>query len=300
MKRYEFLSIPLVCLLFAGCASVPAASFETPQAAVQRLVTAADDPATADELLGPGGFSLLRSGDDVSDREDLEFVRSLIEERLEFLDVTEDCKIALLGTDHWEFPIPLTRVDGHWRFDVEAGREEILNRRVGRNELSTLATLLAIVEAQREYVKESRDGQPASYASHFMSKEGLHDGLYWPVSEGQDTSPLGPLIASAASEGYRPDDEGPTPYHGYFYRMLTEQSADAPGGARQYLDEQGHLIDGFAVLAWPATYGNSGVMTFLVNRLGIVFEKDLGRSTPKAIERIQAFGPDRSWSPVAD
>jgi hypothetical protein len=283
-----------------ACAAPHTATFDSPEDAVRGLVESAEDPEAAEELLGPGGFDLLRSGDEVADRQDLEAVGELVREELTFLDVGEGLKIALLGHEGWELPIPLVSEEGRWRFDVEAGREEILNRRVGRNELSTLATLRALVEAQREYAAEGRDGAPPAYARRLSSSEGRHDGLYWPAAEGVAESPLGPLVAGAAEEGYRVGGSGPTPYHGYHYRLLTAQGGSAPGGARSYLDAQGRLTRGFAFVAWPATWGNSGVMTFLVNAQGIVFEKDLGPRTAEIVAALQAYDPDSTWTPTAD
>ncbi len=281
-----------------GCAAPGTATFATPEEAVQRLVAAAEDDAAAEELLGPGGFELLRSGDDVADRADLETVVALVGEGLAFEDVGPDLKLALLGRERWELPIPLVREANAWRFDVEAGREEILNRRVGRNELSTIATLRAIVEAQREYAAEGRDGNPPAFARRLLSSDGKHDGLYWPVPEGAPESPLGPLVAEAFEEGYR-GDAPPTPYHGYLYRLLTAQGASAPGGKRSYLDGE-LLTSGFAVVAWPATYDNSGVMTFLVNHRGIMFQKDLGPDTGHDAAALKAYDPDASWAPTGD
>jgi hypothetical protein len=298
MKLAAVLS--LAVLLAPGCATTTGGTFETPEAAVQRLVESSTDEAAAEELLGPGGFALLRSGDDVADREDLEAVRALIRARLEFEDVGEDLKIALLGPERWELPIPLVRDDGRWRFDVEAGREEVLNRRVGRNELSTLETLRAIVAAQREYAAESRDGAPRSFAARILSTPGRHDGLYWPAAEGEPESPLGPLIAEASQEGYTAERPQPVPYHGYIYRLLTAYGTEHSGGPQSYLDASGHLTRGFAVVAWPATHGNSGVMTFLVDHRGIVFEKDLGPETAELVAGIESYAPDATWSPASD
>lgn len=300
MKLIQILALAAPCVVLAGCAAGRGGSFATPSEAVERLAAAGEDPRAAEELLGPGGFSLLVSGDEVADREDFERVRAMILERIDFEDAAEDTKIALLGAEAWELPIPLVREGGRWRFDVEAGREEILNRRVGRNELSTLATLRALVEAQREYAAEGHDGNPRAFARRILSGEGRHDGLYWPVAEGEPPSPLGPLVGAAAQESYEHGDSGPTPYHGYFFRALSGQGAHAPGGARSYLDAEDRLTGGFAFLAWPATYGNSGVMTFLVNHRGIVFQKDLGPDTERAVGAIQAYDPDESWDPTSD
>jgi len=287
-------------LLSLACASHRAVTFATPEEAVRQLVAAADDQKTADRLLGAGGFSLLRSGDEVADRQDIEAVAMLAQEKLAFVDLQDGRKIAVLGSEGWELPIPLVMEAGSWRFDVEAGREEILNRRVGRNELSTIATLRALVEAQHEYRADGHDGNPPLFARRILSSPGKHDGLYWPAGEGEAPSPLGPLVAEAAEEGYGEATSRPNPYHGYLFRLLTAQGKNAPGGARSYLDAQGRLAEGFAVVAWPATYDNSGVMTFLVNRQGIVFQKDLGADTQQVAGRIQAYDPDTSWMPTGD
>jgi hypothetical protein len=206
----------------------------------------------------------------------------------------------LLGNDAWPFPVPLVREAGAWRFDVEAGIEELTNRRIGRNELSTLATLHEYVDAQREYASTGRDGNPPCYARSLLSSEGKHDGLYWPTAEGEPESPFGSFVASAANEGYTRRDAGPVAYHGYFYRSLERQGAHAPGGAKSYVDEKGLMSRGFALLAWPAKYGNSGVMTFVVGRNGIVFQRDLGEDTESAAAAIAAFDPDEIWTPTSD
>ena len=296
-------ALPILALasafLFSGCASTTRTkSFASPEEAVHQLVVAAENETSAEELLGPKGFSLLRSGDDVADRADLEAVAALVRERLAFEDLEDGRKLALLGNEGWELPIPLVSDESGWRFDVEAGREEVLNRRVGRNELSTIATLRELVAAQREYATVGRDGNPPAFAQRLLSSDGKQDGLYWPVADGETPSPLGPLVAEASEEGYRRGQANP--YHGYVYRLLTAQGESAPGGARSYVDEQGRLTRGFAVVAWPATYDNSGVMTFLVNQQGIVFQKDLGKDTERAVARIQAYDPDTSWTPTAD
>ena len=295
-------SSALICLLalLPACSKHTAATFATPEEAIQRLAAAADDQRAAEELLGPGEFSLLRSGDDVADREDIDDLRALIQEKVAFEDVDEDCKLAILGNDKWEMPIPLVREDGRWRFDVAAGREEVVNRRVGRNELSTIATMRELVEAQREYASAARDGKAGAFAPRFVSSEGKHDGLYWPVAEGEEPSPLGPLVADAADEGYDAAAAKPMPYHGYLYRLLAEQGPSAPGGARNYKDAEGRLTQGFAYVAWPVSYGDSGVMTFVVNRMGIVFQRDLGADTMKTVAAMKAYDPDANWSPTVD
>jgi hypothetical protein len=286
-------SLLALLLPLAACAT-PTLTFATPEEAVQALVDSAEDPARADELLGPGGFEVLRSGDEVADHEDVVAVRALIRERVAFEDEPGGAKIALLGSNGWPLPLPLVRDGDRWRFDVEAGVDEILSRRVGRNELHA-------VEAQHEYADVGRDGNPPAFAARWTSSDGKHDGLYWPASGTDPESPLGPLVAEAAADGYRRGaGREPIPYRGYFFRILTAQGAAAPGGARSYVDADGRLRAGFAFLAWPATYGNSGVMTFLVNHQGIVFERDLGSDTAAAAQQIASYDPDADWQPVVD
>lgn len=287
----------LLALLLPACAT-QLATFESPAAAIQALVDSAEDEARAELLLGPGGFDALRSGDEVADREDLDTVRALIQQKLAFATEGDVCT-ALLGNDEWPLPLPLVKEGERWRFDVEAGLDEILSRRIGRNELSTVETLRACVEAQREYAALAADAQGPVFAGKWRSSPGAKDGLYWPVADGEDPSPLGPLLAEAAAQGYeRTAATEPAPYHGYHYRMLTSQGANAPGGARDYRDKDGKLRFGFAFLAWPATYGNSGVMTFLVNHQGIVFECDLGAETAAAVAKLTSYDPDESWQPT--
>lgn len=292
------LYLPILFSLFLPACAAPLLTFDSPTAALQALVDSAEDRTRAEELLGPGGFDVLRSGDEVADREDLETVRALIEEKVTFETEGDTCT-ALLGNDNWPLPLPIVKEGDRWRFDVEAGLDEILSRRVGRNELSTIDTLRACVEAQREYsALAGKDGQ-AVFAARFHSSAGKQDGLYWPSADGEPQSPLGPLLAAAAAQGYQHSESSePAPYHGYNYRILTGQGSSAPGGARDYRDEKGVLRFGFAFLAWPATYGNSGIMTFLVNQQGIVFERDLGPDTADLAQKITSYDPDESWLPT--
>lgn len=299
MHCQQIFVLAAAAALSTGCASAPSLTFATPQEAMQAIADAGEDRALAERLLGDGGFDLLRSGDEIADRQDLERVRKLIAEKVTIEDLGEGVKVAMLGADGWEFPIPLQQHGDRWCFDVEAGREEVLARRIGRNELTTAAALRSLVEAQREYASVGRDGQPPVYASRLFSSEGKHDGLFWEAKEGEPESPIGPFLAAAAREGYRRGSE-PSPYHGYYYRLLTAQGPNAPGGARSYVDAQGRLTGGFAVIAWPATYDNSGVMTFVVNQQGIVFECDLGVDTGKVAAAISAYDPGDEWRPCVD
>jgi Protein of unknown function (DUF2950) len=205
--------------------------------------------------------------------------------------------VLIMGREDWPFPIPLVRKDGTWRFDTAAGREEILYRRIGRNELDAIETCLAYVDAQQEYAERGVAGNGV-YAQRIVSRPGKKDGLYWPAQSGTDESPLGELAASAAAEGYRAGQQR-APYHGYYYKVLTRQGPNAPGGALDYV-VRGNMIGGFALVAYPAEYRNSGVMTFLVSHQGNVYEKDLGPDTARIAAGMTAFNPDNSWRRVAD
>jgi hypothetical protein len=272
--------------------------FESPEAAVAAIeeIAGQGNAPRVEQIFGKDSIDLLQSGDEVADRENALEIKKLIGERVAFLDLSENTKAALFGNDEWPFPVPLVKDRKGWRYDTEAGREEIANRRVGANELRTLASLHAVVDAQREY--HAGAGRKGSYASRVISSKGKRDGLYWP---GPKPSPLGELFAEAAAEGYSTSGgDEPRPYHGYYYRMLTAQGANAPGGAQSYIDEKGNMSKGFAMVAWPARYNNSGRMTFLVGKQGIVFQKDLGEGTAEAAQKITAFDPDGSWEPTGD
>jgi len=298
------LATALCMALAAGLtryAAAAQATFSTPEEAMRAVAAIAGEGNTqkTEAIFGKEGLDLLHSGDDVADRQDGLRVRKLIREKVVFEDSPTGGKVALIGKDGWPFPIPLVNENGLWRFDIAAGHEEIENRRVGRNELSTIATMHAYVDAQREYFAGKYAGTRA-YAAKFFSSEGKRDGLYWPVAPNARKSPLGPLVAEAAEEGYRQDNPAPEPFHGYYFRILTAQGKSAPGGARSYYDENGALTKGFALVAWPAKYGNSGVMTFQINRQGIVFQKDLGPSTDAIARAITEYDPDETWTPTDD
>jgi hypothetical protein len=284
----------------AACSRAPAGTFSTPEDAVQALaeLIGSGDSRKAEVMFGKDGVELLKSGDDVADQEDAARVKAMILEKVAFEDLDEKTKAVVIGNEDWPFAVPLVLEEGRWRFDAAAGREELLNRRIGRNELLALASLHAYVDAQREYRSMGRDGKPAAYARRFRSSEGARDGLYWPVAEGEEESPLGPLYADAADEQLK--DAGPQPFHGYYFRILEGQGKNAPGGERSYLDKKGNMTGGFAAIGRPAKYGNSGIMTFLVNQQGLIFQKDLGADTEAAAAAITAYDPDDSWHPTGD
>jgi hypothetical protein len=288
----------------ADSVPVKQSSFASPEEAAKALADAVR-AGSVDKLLavvGPGSAPWLFSGDKVGDANDWKkFLASYDEKNT--LEKQGDSKAILsVGKDDWPFPAPIVKKGTHWRFDTEAGREEIINRRVGQNELDTIQTLLAIVDAQREYAMSDSDGNGShDYARRFLSSKGKKDGLFWPDETGKPQSPLGPLVAGAASEGYaRQPSAGPKnrdAYHGYLFRILTAQGKDANGGAHNYLVGD-HLMGGFAIVAYPATYGSSGVMTFIVNYQGVVYEKDLGAHSAAAAPAMKEFNPDSSWKKV--
>lgn len=251
-------------------------------------------------VIGPSARGWLSSGDEVADRQDIDKFLAAYD-RKHSISQTDDGKaILLVGDDDWPFPAPMVRKGKGWVFDAVAGREEITNRRVGRNELDAIQTLLAIVDAQREYAAGDLDGNGYhDYARRFLSSKGKKDGLYWPVQAGEPLSPLGPLVGKAASEGYgkgsgSKSSSHPAAYHGYRYRMLEAQGKDAPGGAYSYLVGD-KMIGGFAVVAYPAKFGVSGIMTFLVNHDGVVYQKDLGKATEADALGMRRYNPDPSW-----
>ena len=273
-------------------------TYATPEEAVKDLVAVvkAHDPKGLVAILGPEGKPIASSGDKVADREGGEnFVKAY--EEANKLEKSGDAKAVLaIGKDNWPFPIPIVKDAAGWRFDAKAGKEELLNRRVGRNELAVIQVLQAYVDAQREYyLRNPQRDKLLHYAQKIGSTQGKRDGLYWPAKAGEKPSPLGPLVAGAKTEGYTKGEGGkPVAYHGYHYRILRGQGSDARGGAYDYV-AQGRMIGGFAMIAWPASYGNSGVMTFIVNHDGVVFEKDLGPDTAAAVQKIAKFNPDKSW-----
>ncbi len=275
--------------------------FASPEAAVDAMVAALreEDLAALSRILGPDSDELLDSGDPVQDRSDRADFLAAYDAQHAILEEGEDRRTLVTGANDWPFAVPLVRGDGGWFLDGQAGVEEITYRRVGENELGAIAFCRGFEAAQRDYAAEGHDGDPAGvYAFKLLSDPGLHNGLYWPVSEGEPPSPAGPFVAAAAAEGYR-RSESRTPYHGYYYRMLYRQGTHAAGGARDYFKD-GLLTEGFALLAWPADYGVSGVMTFMANQDGTVYQKDLGEDTEAVAESLDAFDPDPSWAAVSE
>lgn len=289
--------IAAACVVFFVAGSAIAQDrYQTPEDAVAALVAAAKaaDRAAVLRVLGPGSADVASSGDPVADAATRKRFIEAYDTRHDMKMDGADKATLVVGAQNWPFPIPLVRRDGQWRFDVAAGREEILLRRIGRNELSAIQAALAYVDAQQEYA-EKGDG---SYAQRIVSRAGKKDGLFWPAKEGEARSPLGELAARASAEGYGPGQQR-APYHGYFYKILTRQGSNAAGGEVDYV-ARGKMIGGFALVAYPAQYKNSGVMTFLVNHQGQVFEKDLGPNTGRLAAGMTAFDPDNTWRKVVN
>jgi len=275
--------------------------FASPSDAVQAFVTAqkTGDDKELLSIFGPEAKELIVSGDEVADRETRQnFLKAYDEQNRIVPD--EDRFLLVIGKNEWPFPIPLVSKGDWWVFDTASGKEEILNRRIGQNELNTIQVLLAIVDAQREYALKDHDGDALmEYARQFGSDPGKKNGLYWETKEGEEPSPLGELVAKARAEGYGPkgEQQEPNPYHGYYYRILTSQGQNAPHGGYDYIVNE-KMIGGFAVVAYPAEYGSSGVMTFIVNHDGIVFQKDLGDDTETLAKAMKHYDPDKTWTPV--
>ena len=274
-------------------------AFATPEDAAKALADAvrAKDANAVLAVLGPKSRSWLSSGDAVADRQAAEKFLINYERKHAISESSAGKAFLLAGEDDWPFPAPLVKKSDGWVFDSAAGREELINRRVGRNELSAIQTLLATVDAQREYAVGDVDGNGFNdYAQRFVSTPGKRDGLFWPVSANDPLSPLGPLVGLAAREGYGKKSDGkPVPFHGYHFRMLSEQGKSAPGGAYSYL-AKGKMIGGFAAIAYPAKYGVSGVMTFVVNHDATVYQKNLGKNTQATAVKMRSFSPDSNWT----
>jgi len=274
-------------------------TFKSPEEAVKAFIDAvkANDTKELLAILGPAGKDVISSGDEVADKETREWFAQKYEQKNKLVWEGDKKVILDIGTDDWPMPIPLVKKSDNWVFDTEAGKEEILSRRIGRNELSVIQVCLAYVDAQREYALKDRDGDGIrEYAQSFRSEKGKKNGLYWEAKEGEEQSPLGPLAATAVKEGYILKKAGgnPTPYHGYYYKIIKAQGKNAPGGAYDYV-VKGKMIGGFAMVAYPAAYGNSGVMSFMVNQDGVVYQKDLGKDTEKIASSMKKFDPDKAW-----
>ncbi len=328
ISKFVLSVLAAMALILATClfACVPNAqaqtaaqsTFSSADDALQALVSAAKekDRATLAKLFGPE-YDKLLTGDEVEDNKDLDAFSSAASESAQLQKVNDSKFVVTVGQDNWPTPIPLVQRDGKWLFDTKAGLEEALNRKVGENELSAIASCRAYAVAQWEYYTEGdwdHDGV-AEYAQRLISTSGKHDGLYWETSEDDKPSPLGKLIAAARAEGYGPKTETPAaagkggaqekeavseeraPYHGYYFKILTRQGAASPGGKYGYVIN-GNMIAGYAFVAYPDKWGSSGVMTFIINQQGRVYEKNLGPNTAKVAAAMTEYNPDPSWKLV--
>jgi hypothetical protein len=298
---WRLVAIAVVTLSLTAGWGAPAADgaaqrrFDSLEEAERALIDAlrkGDDKALS-AIFGPGAKGLVSSGDPVRDRSVRERFVAMYDEQHK-LEAGGGKIVMVVGKDDFPMPIPIVPDGPWWRYDTAAGREEIINRRIGQNELNTIQVCLAYVDAQREYYARDPDKNGLlQYAQVFASHPGKRDGLFWPTNEGEPTSPLGPFVARAKAEGYA-KGSGPVPYWGYYFRILTAQGKDAPGGAYDYL-AKGRMIGGFALVAYPAQYGVSGIMTFIVNHDGVVYEKNLGPNTAAIAQAMKQFNPDSTW-----
>jgi hypothetical protein len=299
--RLASLLIAFLCALPFPLAAQEQRVFSSPVEAATALFAAAksDDDAALGSILGPDSQQLLSSGDPVADKNSLAQFASEWDQMHRLAYDDQGRVVIYLGSKNWPAPIPIVKKDGGWVFDTAAGKDELIYRRIGRNELYTIGVLENLASAQREYQSEDHDGH--HFAKYILSDPGKQDGLYWETAEGSPPSPIGPLVAAAATQGYKVQKraEGSTaaPFHGYLYKVLTSQGKDAPGGAKNYIVD-GKMTGGFAFLAWPAEYRSSGVMTFMVNQDSVIVQKDLGPDTATIAKQISAFNPDSSWEQV--
>lgn len=300
MRLLHRASIIVLFVLASAAASANAAqrSFATPEAAVEALVAAleAADAHAVLEIFGPEHEEFLTGGDRAAAREEWRRVYAAAKEAVVIRPDGDDRAVVVLGRKAWPMPIPLVKEGDTWRFDTEAGIEEVTNRRIGRNELAAIAAAQAYIEAQVAYASRPRDGERVrKYAQRLVSTPGKHDGLHWVAEAGGEPSPFGNLEQAEFAEGRKAGD----PYLGYYFRILTRQGSNAPGGAYDYVIN-GNMIAGFALVAWPADYGVSGIMTFLASHHGDILEKDLGEETDRIVAKLDAYDPDDTWDEAGD
>jgi Protein of unknown function (DUF2950) len=302
-RRYAAGAVMVAFLIVLNATSLSLAAtaqqktFSSPDEAVKAMIAAGknNDDKELLAIFGTSAKEILFSGDAVADRQRRAQFLAAYEEKNR-LEADGDQRVLIVGKQDWPFPIPIVKKGESWIFDTEKGRQEVLNRRIGANELATIQTCLAVVDAQREYAMKDRDKNAfLDYAQKFVSDPGKKNGLYWEVKQGEPQSPLGALVGEATADGYKlTKSSTPVPFHGYYYRILTAQGKDAPGGAYSYI-VKGHMLGGFAVVAYPAEYGNSGVMTFIVNHDGKVFQKNLGPNTASIAKSMKEYNPDSTW-----
>jgi hypothetical protein len=312
LRRMVFITALFVIALFIFASCMPAIAappqrlFSSPEDAVKALTEAvnAKDNTALDQIFGPS-VKDLRSGDEVQDAiEFVEFAKYLAQKS--DLIKENDSKMNLhIGNENWPFPVPIVKYNDKWFFDTDAGKEEVLNRRIGEDELTAILVCRAYVKAQREYVLKDWDGDGIfAYAQKLRSDAGKRNGLFWRSSRGEALSPLGELVAQAWHEGYKKNrkafkENKPSPFHGYYFKILTGQGKNVPGGGYNYI-VNGNMVGGFAMVAFPSNWGASGVMTFVVNQQGKVYEKNFGPDTAKIAQKMNLYNPNKTWMPVKD
>ena len=304
---WNFVSATALALLLMVCAGysplqaavkgVQQKTYSSPEDAVKAFVDAvrSDDIKQMSIVLGPNSKDIISSGDKIADKDINESFIRLYNEKNRIEMVSDSRAILLAGEKDWPLPIPIVKKGQRWLFDSKGAKEEILNRRIGRNELAVIKVCEAYVDAQQEFALMDSNGDGLfEYAQKFRSTPGKKDGLYWETKPGEKESPFGDFAARASREGYKATSSKPAPYHGYFYKILKGQGKNVPGGAYDYI-VRGRMIGGFAMIAYPASYGVSGVMTFTVNHDGIVYEKNLGKNTESIAQATKLFNPDKTW-----
>ena len=303
MRFFNIIALTIASTLLAGipidAATPDGRGFPSADSAAKALVSAAkdDDVTTLIAILGPASKEILTTTDPVADQKIRRTFAARAAAKMKLVTDPKDlnAKILLVGKDDWPLPIPIVLVNGQWYFEVEQGKQEILMRRIGGNELDAIEVCRGYVEAQNDYVEEGRTGSGVlHYAAKIISSPGKHDGLYWPASGANDESPIGDTIAKAFAEGYTQRHD---PYHGYYFKILTAQGPHASGGEMSYVAD-GLMTKGFALIAWPSDYRSTGIMTFIVDKAGIVYQKDLGPKTPAIAGAYRAYDPDETWAPV--
>ncbi|MCX5845388.1 MAG: DUF2950 domain-containing protein [Deltaproteobacteria bacterium] len=299
-----------VAVVFTWSMPVAGAStqrhFSSPEEALKTLVEAvkAKDETAIGQIFGPSGKDL-HSGDKVQDAAEFDELARHLAEKTTLVKESDSKVLLHIGNENWPFPIPIVRKDGQWFFDTEAGKEEILNRRIGENELTAILVCRTYVKAQREYTLKDWDGDGIfAYAQKLRSAPGKRNGLFWRASPGESVSPLGELVAKARMEGYKKEktafkEETPTPFHGYYFKILTRQGKNVPGGKYNYIIN-GNMVGGFALVAFPSNWGKSGVMTFIVNQQGKVNQKNIGPNTTKIAREMKLYNPDKTWTPAKE
>lgn len=295
------LALSAALVVLPSCRRAPEVAhrtFNSPEEAVKALAAAVTKEKVDEvlEIFGPEGKDLIDTSDPASARRGREVFTAAAKEKWRLVDREGGGKTLVIGNEDWPFPVPLIQTPQGWHFDAAAGKEEVITRRIGRNELAAIEVCQTYVAAQRRYARTAHDGKrPGLYAASFRSDPGKQNGLYWPVKPGEPRSPLGDLLAEAADPArLKSDAAKPPPFHGYFFKILTAQGPSATGGARNYV-VNGEMSDGYAMVAWPAHYDNTGVMTFIVNQDGIVREKDLGPETDATARAMSIYEPDASW-----